>query len=734
MNEIERIKRQLETETDHTTTFDLLLKLTWQSAYKDLEGMHAYFSDAKKHLPRVETTSPKAPYQFMLLESFIMAKHDQALEALPMASSALSWFKEHDDIEGHILSLRVIGLINALLGRLDKAIEANKEGLNLIKVHHVEIYEEDQIPLAFVFLNNIASIYSYLERQNEALQHFEEALEYVKDSPNSAHVLVMSNIGLTQVELGKCEEALQTAFDALEILDKVSLGPYYYSLCHNCIGMAYKSLGKFDEAMTHFLKSLDYTKQSGIKYITADTHIQIGKLLSDQSRHEEAFPYVDQALKLGRELNANELLRDAHMLAAICCESFEDYKSATAHLKQYLEINKAVLSKELEDHLNQYTTSFKIEEAKKDAEIYKLINVELKAKNEEIQSKAIELEESHRNITILSQIGQEITSSLDVEHVLNTIYENIRKLMKVNILGIGLFDSDTNVIDYKMFIEESVRLPNFSANINAFNGVASTCIRTKQPIIENDFQNSGRLRVPLYGRKTNGKNPNSLIYYPLSIGDRIIGVLTVQSYETNAYSERDVESIKILASYIAIALNNSQQSEALKLAIDELEISSTTDPLTELYNRRYMLRKIDLERERFKRSTKPFSIIIADIDHFKDINDTYGHDCGDYVLKELATLMKNLLRKVDFIARWGGEEFLMLLTETDASEALIMAERLRLRIAQHPFNFQSQQLHVTMTFGISEYQDEPSMEEAFKRADRALYHGKNHGRNQCNVQ
>ncbi len=734
MSEIEHLKKQLETEKDAGLIFDLLIKLSWQSAYKDLEDMYAYFLEAKNHLPLIEGSSPKAPYQFMLLESFIMAKHDQALEALPLAKNALEWFKESNDPEGHILALRVIGLINALLGRLDKALAANNEGLGLIRSHQIHLFEEDCIPMAFVFLNNIASIYSYLERNDEALQHFKEALEYVKDTPNSAHVLVMTNIGLTQIELGQNQEALSTAHTALKILETVPLGPYYYSLCYNCIGMSYKSLGKFEDAMAYFLKSLTYSKKSSLKYITTDTNIQIGKLLLSQERYHEAFPYIEHALKLGKELNANELLRESHMLAATCYEQFEDYKSATEQLKLYLSINKEILSKELEDHLNQYTNSFKIDEAKKDAEIHKLINVELKQKNEEIESKALELEESHRNISILSQIGQEITSSLDVECVLNTIYENIRKLMNANILGIGIYNSDTMVIEYKMFIEESVRLPNFSANIESFNGVAATCIRTGQPIIENDFQNCGRMMIPLYGRKTNGKEPNSLIYYPLTIGDKIIGVLTVQSYDKNAYSDQDIETIKILASYIAIALNNSQQSEALKLAIDELEISSTTDPLTELYNRRYMLRKIDLERERFKRSTKPFSIIITDIDHFKDINDSCGHDCGDYVLKELAVMMKNLLRKVDFIARWGGEEFLMLLTETDASEALIMAERLRTQIASHTFVFHEHHINVTMTFGISEYQDEPTMEDAFKRADRALYQGKNNGRNQCVIQ
>ncbi len=733
MSEIENIKRQLDTETDPTAIFDLLLNITWQSAYKDLEDMHFYLKKVSALLPEVEIIAPNAPYQFLLLESFIMAKHDQFLEALPMAQEALTWFSASEDHKGHILSLRVIGLIHALLGQLDKALESNKEGLRLIQNHQVVLFEEDAIPMEFAFLNNIASIYSYLERHVEALHHFTEALSYVDKTPNSAHVLVLSNIGLTHIELGKNQEALSNAMAALEILDSVSLGSYYYSLCYSCVGMAYKGLKNYEMAMENLLKSLEYSQKSGLKYITIDTNIQIGKLLISQERYQEAFSFVTRSLQLGEELNAMDLLRESHMLAATCYEKSEDYRLATKHLKAYMAIHKEIISKELEDQLNQYTTAFKIEEAKKDAEIHKLINVELKQKNEEIQSKARELEESHRNITILSQIGHEITSSLDIECILNTIYENLRKLMNVNILGIGVYDSSTHLLDYKMFIEASKRIPNFVSSMDDSKGFAATCIQTRMPVVENNLRESGRELVPLSRRTKSRKPPNSLIYYPLTISEEIIGVLTVQSYDTDAYSPRDLESMKILASYIAIALNNSQQSEALKNAINELEISSTTDPLTELYNRRYMLRKIDLEKERFKRSTKPFSIIITDIDHFKDINDTFGHDCGDFVLKELAALMRNLLRKVDFIARWGGEEFLILLTETDATEAFTMAERLRQQIEGHTFVFRENQVRVTMTFGISEYQDEPTMEDAFKRADRALYLGKNNGRNQSNI-
>lgn len=733
MGEIERIKAALTTESDPTSSFKLLIQLTWELASKELEAMHTAFSEASLLVEQVSQILPSAPYQIMLLRAFIMAKHDQATEALPIAEEALHWFVSQENYKGQVLSLRVIGLIYSLLGCLDKAMQANKDGLELMAFHRIQLYEEERTPLEFVFLNNIGSIYSFLGRHEEALSHLLEALDYVKDTLCSSYVFILCNISLTYMELGKNDEALAYSQKALAQLSQTALGPYYYHLCYHGIGMAYKGLSQYDEAMSYLLKGLQSGKDSGIKFVLIDSYLQIGKTLVEHNKIEEAFPYALQALEVATEINANELLREAHMLAATCFEKLGDYPSATKHLKEYLNVNKQVVSKELEEQLNQYSMAFKIEEAKKDAEIHKLINVELKQKNEEIELKAKELEESHRNIAILSRIGQEITSSLEIDEVLNTLYENLRTLMKVNVLGIGVYEEDTNIVDYKMFIEESVRLPVFKANLDEYNGYSATCIKTREAIIENDVENASHPIIPLFGKKPGNRTPNSLIYYPLMLRDKIIGVITIQSYDKNAYNEQDIEAFKILATYIAIALNNSQQSEALKIAISELEISSTTDPLTELYNRRYMLGRIDIEREHFRRSTQPFSIIITDIDHFKDINDTYGHDCGDFVLKELAVLMKNLLRKIDYIARWGGEEFLILLTETDAKEAFLMAERLRKQIESHTFVFKEHRVNVTMTFGISEYQDEPTMEDAFKRADRALYQGKNNGRNQSTV-
>jgi diguanylate cyclase (GGDEF)-like protein len=161
----------------------------------------------------------------------------------------------------------------------------------------------------------------------------------------------------------------------------------------------------------------------------------------------------------------------------------------------------------------------------------------------------------------------------------------------------------------------------------------------------------------------------------------------------------------------------------------ELDLISKTDPLTGIYNRRFIIEKMEEERTRFRRYGKRFSLIIIDIDFFKKVNDAWGHDCGDHVLVETSKQLKTLLREQDCLARWGGEEFLILLPETDADGAEVLAERLRLSIEEKAFEYRKKRIFVTLTLGISEYSDNISVDDAIRKADNALYEGKNRGRN-----
>jgi diguanylate cyclase (GGDEF)-like protein len=158
--------------------------------------------------------------------------------------------------------------------------------------------------------------------------------------------------------------------------------------------------------------------------------------------------------------------------------------------------------------------------------------------------------------------------------------------------------------------------------------------------------------------------------------------------------------------------------------------NAVTDALTGLLNRHAIYPILNQELERSARYARPFSIILFDIDEFKAVNDTFGHLEGDKVLKELSKLVSGLLRKTDYACRWGGEEFLLILPETDTAEAQILAERIRMKIED---TFFTQVYNVTASFGVVAYRTGLGLEALIECADKALYQAKNNGRNQVIV-
>jgi len=155
---------------------------------------------------------------------------------------------------------------------------------------------------------------------------------------------------------------------------------------------------------------------------------------------------------------------------------------------------------------------------------------------------------------------------------------------------------------------------------------------------------------------------------------------------------------------------------------------SLTDALTGLYNRRHFDNTVEREFLRSKRYGGDLTIAIIDIDFFKKINDTYGHLCGDYVLKEVAYLISDNFRKTDLVFRYGGEEFVALLTETSLESAKIPLERLRKKIENSDFIYDGQKINVTVSIGASVNNAE-TVTEFLDNADKALYKAKNAGRN-----
>ncbi len=172
-----------------------------------------------------------------------------------------------------------------------------------------------------------------------------------------------------------------------------------------------------------------------------------------------------------------------------------------------------------------------------------------------------------------------------------------------------------------------------------------------------------------------------------------------------------------------------KRTAALSEANLQLAEVARADPLTGLLNRRGFVEEASTEVQRFYRSGRPFSLVLGDVDHFKRFNDSYGHACGDYILRRIANILSERLRDVDRVARWGGEEFILLLPETDTQGAAVLADKLRRIIAESVFHFEGETIGATMTFGVATFRKDESLDSCIARADTAMYHGKKAGRN-----
>lgn len=171
-----------------------------------------------------------------------------------------------------------------------------------------------------------------------------------------------------------------------------------------------------------------------------------------------------------------------------------------------------------------------------------------------------------------------------------------------------------------------------------------------------------------------------------------------------------------------------------RLAYDKLALAANTDKLTECFNKAYFLESMELEIKKTQKMGSPLSLIIFDLDHFKKLNDTYGHHAGDYVLKEMSKVIRtNGVREGDIFARYGGEEFVILLPKTNLKQAFEIAERIRKLVENHPFSYEGKPLKVTTSIGVADYR--PGVvngTDLFKRADKSVYTSKAKGRNQTN--
>lgn len=257
------------------------------------------------------------------------------------------------------------------------------------------------------------------------------------------------------------------------------------------------------------------------------------------------------------------------------------------------------------------------------------------------------------------------------------------------------------------------------------------------------------------GPSAQKKVVGSVICVPISSGENILGVLNVSHPHANFFDEGHERSLMIFSNVLGQLLMNNrlihqmdkqvrERTQQLLQALQDAEelrqryeTLSSIDDLTQLHNRRFFFPESRTALARALRYEQPFSVVLIDVDHFKVINDSFGHATGDIVLRRMAALMREQLREGDILARFGGEEFILALPETTADRAMILAERIREVVKGECWENDASALKVTVSIGISEVtgftenNSHKLLEQLIMEADRALYYGKYHGRDQC---
>lgn len=242
-------------------------------------------------------------------------------------------------------------------------------------------------------------------------------------------------------------------------------------------------------------------------------------------------------------------------------------------------------------------------------------------------------------------------------------------------------------------------------------GIAGRVFLNSQPMIVNNIQEDNLFI------KSETSFVRSIACIPMVVFNDVIGVINVTNKKNGQeFTHQDVKMLKAVADQAAVAVNKAQ-----------LWDMAVTDSLTGLYVRRYFMVKLQEEIHRAERNNKTISVIMADLDSFKTINDTYGHDAGDRALKTISHFLKKNIRGVDAIARYGGEEFVMMVPDADKDAAFGLAERLREELANVKLD---KMPPITVSLGIATFPtDGNEVEELIKKADTAMYAAKRAGRN-----
>ena len=346
-----------------------------------------------------------------------------------------------------------------------------------------------------------------------------------------------------------------------------------------------------------------------------------------------------------------------------------------------------------------------------------------------MSEKRVALLELIEKIERLGQFQDRIDFPSSIKEIWDAFLADVRNLIEIEVCALFLVDENTSEFTLKYAApEENAKLCRQEIDLQIECGIFSWIINRRQPAL-----------IPGLAFD----KENSIIMLPLSTVKSTLGVVLILTPIQESFITREkMKLLTILTKECSLVMENSllyarlkREHLSLEKANREIKLLSRTDSLTGCYNRGYLSEVLPREITRALRYKRPLAVAMCDIDHFKKVNDTYGHPCGDEVLKQFVLSISELIRHdTDWLARYGGEEFLLVLPETNLENAFNLADRLRKHLAHKSIEIEAHKISITASFGVTGINASrpagPITPKAIiNAADKYLYEAKTQGRN-----
>ncbi|MFP4363060.1 MAG: diguanylate cyclase domain-containing protein [Spirochaetia bacterium] len=641
-------------------------------------------------------------------------------ESMAALEKARKLFITLEDIEGVATVLNALGVLKHRSSQYSDSLDYYAQSLEVSE-------KKGFVKREVSSLNNIGELCLDLERYTEALEYLSSAkskAEEIKDYEGLGVVLV--NLALGYYQLGAYKNAASFIDEALEMqeeaADKINLAK-----AKTILGLIKQAQGDNAAAQSLHNESIEIAEAIGFLDGIVEGMHHLAKVLFAKEEYQSSLVMLQDALLLSEEKKLVFQNKRLSRTIADIYEALGEYEKALFYYKQFHELERTAVSEEIDRAFRSISVDKKIEESKAETEKYKKQTKELTQRSEE-------LTESYNRILIISEIVKDITASINMEEVMQRIYNNVNKLISADVFGIALYHKQEDLISYEFFIENGERIQPFTRRGSSKDSFAAWAIRNEKEIFLNNVEKNYKQYVAK--RMEKGRDAESLIYIPLEYQDTTIGVLTVQSFIEDAYTDNHLYLLRALASYFAIALENSrthsevhelnqivlQEKAELEKAYKQIAHMAKHDNLTGLPNRR-LLKEI-LENAVFlaDRHKSKLAVMFLDLDNFKPVNDTFGHEAGDEVLREAALRMHSVIRKSDLLARVGGDEFVVVTQGIEDRQSVeLVANKLKESLSQ-PFKVNQQKFQLGVSIGVCMYPDSDcTIEGLLQKADESMY-------------